>query len=285
MKKTAFYATLILQTFISAFLLSTTVCAEDLEMINRPVNISGLTGLLFTTSPFVMPHRTMEVATSVLSENSAKPDYTFTEYDATISRGIGHNVEIAVKAAYLNRNDKAGSFKERGAGDAELSYKWNFKQQREYSAMPAAALIVTGIVPPGDKDAGLNNVQHWGGRIGLSIGSEIIMGDHVLGVYADAQVAFQDLSDNRYRDRYYIENAGLLVPISKYRNLQMFIEYNLVNGKDRLTVDGLDYSAMTYGLRLVSERFNLTIGTQFVHKKAEGYDDTSKVIGMMSMKF
>jgi len=49
-------------------------------------------------------------------------------------------------------------------------------------------------------------------------------------------------------------------------------------------VEGGDYTAATYGLRLLSEQFNLTIGTQFLRKRTEGYGNSGRVVGLMSMK-
>jgi hypothetical protein len=77
----------------------------------------------------------------------------------------------------------------------------------------------------------------------------------------------------------------LLYPISKYQNLQILVEYSIVNGKDKISLIGGDYTALTFGIRLVSERFNLTMGTQYLHKQVENYDNSSRVIGLMSMKF
>jgi hypothetical protein len=107
----------------------------------------------------------------------------------------------------------------------------------------------------------------------------------MLGIYADAQAIGQDLTEKRLRDFYGRYNAGLLLPISKYQNLQMFAEYSVVQGEKRITVTGGDYSGFTYGLRLVSDRFNLTIGTQFLHKKTEGYGNSDRLMAMMSVKF
>jgi hypothetical protein len=64
----------------------------------------------------------------------------------------------------------------------------------------------------------------------------------------------------------------------------MFIEFSLVTGKDD-NLGGGDYTGLTYGLRLVTERFNLTIGSQSLHKKLEGYDNSGRLIGLMSVKF
>lgn len=80
-------------------------------------------------------------------------------------------------------------------------------------------------------------------------------------------------------------NAGVLFPISKYRNLQMFFEYSIVHGKDFMTLSGDDYSSLNYGLRLISERLNITLGTQYLHKRSEMYDRVGRVGGTMSIKF
>ena len=128
-------------------------------------------------------------------------------------------------------------------------------------------------------------MKNWGAHIGVSAGSEISWEDHIFGIYADAAMALHDLSNNRYRDRFGSMNAGILLPISKQRNLQLFLEYGFVGGKDVVNVYGLDYSAITYGLRMVSERVNLTIGTQFQHKELQGYGNSGKVVGMASVKF
>jgi hypothetical protein len=128
-------------------------------------------------------------------------------------------------------------------------------------------------------------VAHWGVRFGLAIGSELSWKDHLLAIYADAQVAGQDLSEDRLKDVYGMFNAGLLFPISKYQNLQILVEYSIVTGMNRISLIGGDYTALTYGIRLVSERFNLTMGTQFLHKDEDNFDNSSRVIGLMSMKF
>lgn len=175
---------------------------------------------------------------------------------------------------------------ERRTGDLELAYKWNFLPQPEDSIRPAVALIIAGIAPTDkNSDVKTDTVAHWGMRLGISTGTEISWKEHILGIYADAQVKGKDPADKQTRDVFEIYNAGLLFPISKYQNLQMFIEYTLVHGKQTITVEGGDYSGFTYGIRLVSERFNFTIGTQFLRKQAEGYDPSDKIIGLISMKF
>ncbi len=268
--------------------LSVEALAEEIEMVNRPVNTSGLTGLLVTTSPYTAVSGTVEVAASILSENSVKPDFTITEYPLSVTVGLPHNSELALRASYfeLKEGPTATATADRKAGDFQLSYKWNFLPPIEASPRPAVALIIGGMVPLGNNpDPKISTVVHWGALVGLSAGSEIEFGDHILGIYADAQLRGQDLSDKSLKDIWEVLNMGLLFPISKYRNLQIFVEYTIVHGREKIPLEGGDYSAAMYGLRLLNERFNVTIGTQFLHKKTEGYDDSDRLVGMMSVKF
>jgi hypothetical protein len=275
---------------LMVLLLSTSPApAEDLELINRPVNMSGLTGLVFTTAPFTLPTRSIEIAVATLSENSTVPDFTVSELPVlSLTAGIAQNMELALKSSDFRTTTNQGETR-KGMGDTELSYKWNFLPQTESSLYPAVALIVTGIAPTGDRNLNLGVVAHWGAKIGLSVGREITWGDHVLVACVDGQMVVRDSTDDRFRDTYGIMNIGLLYPISKYRNLQMIIEYNLVNGLDdkinKISDVGGDYTAVTFGLRLVSERFNLTIGSQFLRKRVEGFENSSRVLGMVSIKF
>jgi|SRR5208337_1632148 len=280
---------LFLLIFVGACLaFSSNVKAEEIEMVNRPVNSWGLTGLLFTTAPYTLAPGTIEIGASVQSESSVTPDYTLTQYPLSVTMGIAKNSELAIRGTYFNLNE-GPTFTvptARKAGNVALLYKWNFSPQEEGSARPAVALILTGNVPiEKNSDLRINDASHWGMSIGISTGTEIGWRNYLIGIYADGQLAGQDVTQNRLRDIYEIFNAGVLLPISKYRNLQMFLEYTIVHGKDVLTVDGGDYSAVTYGVRLVSERFNLTLGTQFLRKDVDEYDNSSRVVGLTSVKF
>jgi hypothetical protein len=262
--------------------------AEELMIVNRPVNTSGLTGLLFTTAPYTLNPGTVEIAASVLYESSVKPDYTAIEYPLSISIGMPHNSELAVRGSYYNLKEgpTGTATTERKTGDVEISYKWNFYPPSESSMRPAFSLIVAGNFPTeNNADMKINAASHWGAMLGLAAGTEISWSDHILGIYADANLKGQDPTEPRLRDVYEIYDAGLLFPISKYQNLQMLLEYTVVQGRQKISLEGGDYSAFTYGMRLVGERFNLTIGAQFLHKKTEGYDNSGRVIGLMSMKF
>ena len=262
--------------------------AEDLDIVNRPVNSYGMTGILSTTAPYTIPKGTFEIGASVVSESSVTPDYTILQYPLIITNGLSEHSEIALRGTYYNIKEgptvTAPIY--RKAGTLELSYKWNFFSAPEDSTFPSIALIVAGIVPQErNNDIRINAVSHWGMRVGFSVGKELSWRDHMLAVYADGQMVGQDMTEKRLRDIYEVFNAGLLFPISRYRNLQLLFEYRLVYGKETITIDGGDYSAMTYGLRMVSEKFNLTMGTQFIRKKVEGFENSNKVIGLISAKF
>lgn len=280
---------IVIISFMSAVIpMNGVLHAEELEMVNRPVNISGLTGLMFTTAPYTQPSGKVEFAGSILSESSVRPEYRVIEYPFSVTIGIIKQSEVALRSSffYIKEGPTGTATIFRQTGDLELSYKWNFMPQREYSRMPGFALFITGIIPTERETTALvSTVSHWGMRIGLSAGTELSWKDHILGIYADAQMAGQDLSYSDLSDIYEIANAGVLFPISKYRNLQMFFEYSFVHGRDFMTLSGDDYSSLNYGLRLLSDRFNLTLGTQYLHKRSEIYDRAGRVGGTMSIKF
>jgi hypothetical protein len=280
----------ILLFFVSILLLlrPVTLWSEELDIVNHPVNEYGLTGLLMTTSPYTLTPGTIEIGASIQSENSIRPDYTITEFPITVSVGITNTSEVAVRSSYISiaEGPTGSTIMTRKTGDLEVSYKWTFIPQPEASYRPAVALIASGILPTQtNSDQKSNSVSHWGARMGISVGTEISWKDHVLGIYADGQIAGQDLSDRLLEDTYGIVNAGLVFPISKYQNLQMYFEYSLITGRDVKSLTGGDYTVLTYGLRLVTEKLNLTIGAQSLHKQIEGYDDSGRVIGLISMKF
>ena len=270
---------------------NSTAPAQELDMINRPVNGQGLTGILATTSPYTLPPGIFEVGLAAISEQSAQPDFSLNQIPAiTLSYGSSPSTEISFKSSYIHTS-LGQETKQRGAGDAEFSLKWVFAAPKEVSSVPGASLFITGMLPLSKKsETALGGVDHWGTKLGLSIGREVLWGDgdHVIAVFADAQIIVRDLADERVRDRYSSSNMGILLPVSKNRNLQILAEYSLTSGVDRSTneiSDTIDHTAMTYGLRLVTEKLNITIATQFLRKHEEGFDNASRVIAETSLKF
>lgn len=259
--------------------------AQELDLLNRPVNVSGLTGLIQTTSPFVLPAKTFEICPSVQSLNSLSPSFSLNEYSLGMGAGIGNNMEFAVRSAYYTYNRDSSGTRLRNTDDIDLAFKWNFIRQQDPGAFePAVSLLLGAAIPAKHRDLLTSTVDHWSATLGIALGSELAWLDHTLALYGDAKMTVQDLSQTASRDRYYTVNAGILFPISKARNLQMLVEYTIVSGRDVLLVSGGDHGAVTYGLRLVNERFNLTIGTQFIHNKEDGFSDSSRVTGILSYK-
>lgn len=265
------------------------VQAEELDIINRPVNTSGLTGLLFTTAPYVIPAGTVEVGTSIVSESSIEPKYTSTRYPLSVTFGIDQRSELSLKGSYLTIKDGPTStaITFRKVGNLEVNYKRNFLARSEDETGGfSAALLTSGYLPLDDTQGKfVDFASHWGLKAGIAVGDEISWQDHILGIYADVSIIGHDLTEKRLSDVYEVINAGLILPISKHRNLQVLIEYTAVFDKDLLSFDGGNYSAVTSGLRLVGESFNLTIGTQFLRKQANGFDNSNKVLAIMSAKF
>ncbi len=259
--------------------------AQEIELVNQPVTISGLTGLIATTTPHTMPKGVVEAAVSSLNETSASSEYTINEFPVSITLGVSDSVEVALKGSYLYKEGSPGTGRVRGSGDSEISAKWNMMLQKEGSILPATALFLTALGLTGDKEDGLNRVSTWGARAGLSFGWELSWEDHQIGVYGDAQVVVKDLNRNEYRDRYGVYNAGILLPISKYHNLQLLIEYSGVGGKKFADIDGTDSNTITYGVRMVSERFNLTVGDQMIYKTVSSQKNSGRLIGTLSVKF
>lgn len=276
----------VLLSFLAGILVSSAGSshAEELDLVNRPVNASGLTGLIVTTAPFTVPDGTFEIGLSAMSETSTVPDYKVGEYPVTFTLGIARNMEIAAKASFLYREEGPDPARKRGRGDTELLYKWNFVPQGENLFYPALAAIATVSGLTGDSNDRMNRVHNWGASVGFSAGREVTWEDHVVGIYADARVALQDLNEVMYRDRYSLLNAGILLPISKQRNLQILVEYSAVSGKRFTGINVMNSSTITYGIRMVSERFNLTVGNQSIHKELEGYDASGRIIGTLSIK-
>lgn len=274
---------------IALFIFSpSALVAQELDLVNNPVNASGLTGLLHTAMPYTLQTGTVEIGISIFSESSVMPDRTISEYPVSVTVGLSPNSEIAFKSSYytISEGPSATAVISRKTGEFGLSYKLTVIPKREDSMRPAVALIAACAAPTDETDgANVDSASHWGVRAGIAVGSEFSWKEHILGVYADGQLAGRDLTEDRLRDLYGIFNAGLIFPISKYQNLQMFLEYSLTTRSDRIGQNGGDFSSITYGLRLVNERFNLTVGTQFIHKYEDNFDNTSKMIGLISMKF
>ena len=101
---------IILIALFSIFLMpAASLHAEDLEMVNRPINTNGLTGLLYTTAPYTLAPGIIEAGFVSISEDSAIPAYTLNEYSVVLAAGIGHDMELAVRSTYFRQQSGASS--------------------------------------------------------------------------------------------------------------------------------------------------------------------------------
>ncbi len=257
-------------------------------MVNRPVNIQGLTGLIVANSAYTQPKGGFTIGLSGLGENSSTPNYSIAQGIFTATYGASDRIEVGLRAKMIVEGLGSSSQRQTGAGDTDLLVKWRVTSQTD--ELPAVALGVGLILPTGDRDKGFSEAKHEGIRLMLIGAHEKEMpGGIVLGFYADGQVVLIDQLERRtgnpYNDRYGIVNAGILVPLTESNQLQVILEYNLVTGKSVLTLGEEDYTAITPGLRYVTPRFNFTAGVQFLNKNIGGYSNDERYIATISYRF
>jgi hypothetical protein len=161
--------------------------SQELDIVNRPVNLQGLTGLIVTTTPFTMPRGALEIAFSATSETSAVPDITVSEFLGSLTIGITRPWKYA-PGVVSHTGIGLDPNKKRGMGDTGLLYKWNIIPPGEKAYIPAAAVFVAVQGLNGDRDNGFQRFHNWGAKIGLSLGREINFEEHIIGVYFDGQL-------------------------------------------------------------------------------------------------
>src|SRR6266545_3618553 len=61
---------------------------DPTTVVNRPVNIQGLTGLIITNSAYTQPQGSMVIGLSAMAENSTAPNFSIIQGMATITGGI-----------------------------------------------------------------------------------------------------------------------------------------------------------------------------------------------------
>ncbi len=266
----------------------------EVVVINRPVNIQGLTGLLFTNSAYTQPAGNVTFGLSVLAEDSSVPNFSIVQGGATMTVGLADTLEIGVKGKMIDKNLGSSTTEEVGAGDTDLLIKWRFLSQGEF--MPALAVGLAWKFPTADVTKGLSEVKYEGVTLMAIATSEKRVEDTVIGLYLEAQAVFNDqyhgqprntTADTSYMEKYGVVNAGLLVPISDDDHLQLMVEYNRVFKKDIETLYERNYSALTPGLRYVTENFNISVGVQRLNKEDTGSTaaNDNRYVGTMSYKF
>lgn len=258
------------------------------RVVNRPVNVQGLTGLVITNSAYTQRTGNIVAGLAAFAENSRVPDFSLAQGIATVTAGITDRIEIGMKATVVESNLGNSSTRKSGTGDTDLLVKWRLSSQGD--TMPAMALGFAYTLPTGDDKKGFGTVKNEGLRLMLIGTSEKEMiGDYFIGVYFEGQIVFIDKleksASSHYADKYGILNAGVLVPLLESRRLQAIVEYHQVTKKDVQTLFEQNYSAVMPGLRYVTPDFNLSLGVQFLRKDQTGAENNERYVGTISYRF
>jgi hypothetical protein len=259
--------------------------ADDGEIYRAP-NIHGLAGLLTMN----IPHTMGAGATLVVSGTyeGAEPGLYETAMSTmgALRIGFSENVELAVKGKLYQVDPEIGET-ETGLGDAEAMIKWKFRNQNEN--LPAMAIGLGGILPTAEENKGFAEVKNWGAKIMVAASAEVFAFENsYIGLYAEAQAVVIDKVGNAtaYTDKYGIINLGIAFPISDDNALVFFTEYNQVLKKHTALALEQDYTAITPGLRLATDHFNLTVGLQNIQNDNVTTDNSRmRAIATLSMGF
>lgn len=242
----------------------------DEEVINRPVNTHGLTGLLFTNSAYTQPAGSVTFGLSSFVEDCNLPNYSVVQGAATITVGVTERVEVAAKGKAIATNVGSATNRELGAGDAELLVKWRFSSQGE--TMPALAFGFGWTFPTGSSEQGLTEIKYEGIKLMVLASAENrVLNSGFVGVYLEAQAVFNDQlhkdGESPYKEKYGVINAGILFPISDDNRLQFLLEYNRVLKKEIISLYEGNYTGVMPGLRFVTENFNISVGLQRINRE------------------
>ena len=257
-------------------------------VINRPANIQGLTGLIFTNSAYTQPKGRIVVGLASIGENSSDPNFSIAQGFATITAGITDRIEIGIRGQAIATNLGSSQTRETGLGDTDVLVKWRISS--EYDPWPAIALGIAYTFPTGDSAKGYNDVEDYGLRF-MVIGTaeKEMPGDYFIGVYFEGQVVYKDkipwTDGKSYSEKYGVVNAGLLFPLTESRKLQAMFEYTTVVKKNIPTVNAMNSTGLMPGLRYVTEHANISVGVQFYHRDEAGFNDTLRYVGTLSYAF
>ncbi len=277
-----------------AFALDDYSSSEDIRyndpttVVNRPVNIQGLTGLIITNSAYTQPKGSIVIGLSAMAENSKVPDFSIVQGIATLTGGITDRIEVGARTRVIATNVGSSETRETGAGDTDLLVKWRATSAGD--TLPAIALGLGYTFPTGDSSKNLRGVKREGIRF-MVIGTieQEMPGDYFIGVYFEGQIVLNDSSStpssSAYYDKYGVFNAGLLFPLTGDRRMQAIVEYNEVVKRDVVTIYDEDSTALMPGLRYVTPNLNISIGVQFLQRGQAGFDNDMRYVGTLSYAF
>jgi hypothetical protein len=265
--------------------------AADDQIINRPVNMQGLTGLLFTNSAYTQPAGSVTFGLAGLAEDSSEPEYSVAQATASLTIGLSDRVEAAVRGKMFGRNFGSSAVRETGMGDTDLLLKWRFSSQGEN--LPALAFGFGWTFPTGEDDKGFTEAKYESVRIMvMAAGENRVLDDGFIGIYMEAQAVFNDQlhkdSDSPYKDKYGVVNAGILFPLSDDNHLQLMLEYTRVLKKEFQMLYDRNYTGIVPGLRYVTENFSLTLGLQKISRDDSGPaadEKANRIAGAVNYRF
>lgn len=257
-------------------------------VVNRPVNVQGLTGLIITNSAYTQRKGSMVIGLSAIAENSAKPNFSIVQGIATVTGGVSDMIELGVKTKVIETNTGSSDPRKTGAGDTDLLLKWRILSAGEM--LPAMALGLAYTLPTGESSKGLSEVKREGIRF-MVIGSteKEMPGNYVFGVYFEGQIVLIDQLrrpvNTPYADKYGVLNVGVLFPLIDNRRLQAIVEYNQVVKKDTVTLYDQNLVAVMPGLRYVTPNLNISLGVQLLRRDQTGAENDNRYVGTLSYKF
>lgn len=263
--------------------------ADDILMVNRPPNIQGLTGLLFTSSAYTLPPGRAVVGASLLTEYSSQPEFSVIQVPVTLTYGVSDRIEMGLKAKIVDLDSPRYLQRAHGFGDSEVAVKWRFASQRFF--LPDMAVGVCYIMPTGNENKHLNEVVNWGAKFAAiaSLEGKTSSG-HVFGVYLESQAVFIDElyrrgSSTPGAERYGVINGGVLFPVSGDNRLQLIAEYNQIlykSGYQPTMIEGNE-NAATAAVRYVTEQFSSTAGLQYINKEKSTDQNTYRFVWKISL--
>lgn len=257
-------------------------------VVNRPVNVQGLTGLIITNSAYTQPKGRMVIGLTVTSENSTEPHFRIAQGIATVTGGITDRIELGAKMKVVEADPGSSGTRQTGIGDTDLLFKWRLPSAEE--TLPAIAIGLAYTLPTGDTSKGLSEIKQEGIRL-MVIGSseQEMSGDYFLGVYVEGQLVFIDQINrpaaSRFVDKYGVFNAGVLFPLTDDRRLQAIVEYNQVVKKDVAALYEQNFNAVMPGLRYVTPNLNVSLGVQILHRDQAGAQNDKRYVGALSYAF
>ena len=267
---------------------------------NLPFNLSGLSGMMVTTSTRTLRPGSFEVGLGGLWENSYKPRYYRREATFLGTVGIPAGFEFGLRVPYvmtdlyvvrsfnvfgaLEREYKQDAIA--GIGTVEGMFKWGFVEQHLF--LPAFAMGLGFMAPTGDYTREIGEVKYYGFKVLLAMGLEINdlpFTDYAFAIMADGVLVLRDvgIEDRDYEEKHGIVHGGFVFPLLSRNFLQLLTEYEgvLMMG----TTNKTDTHAMIGSLRFVTAHFNVTAGAKYTFKADPDFGEALGYVATFSYTY